>query len=68
VNATTVTPLRFRHAAAIRADHPELAAAALYAAGVDATPDVGRSVAAYTARALARLAGGNESEFPEVAA
>ncbi|SEO49820.1 B3/B4 domain-containing protein [Actinacidiphila rubida] len=59
---------RFRHADALRADHPELAAGALYAAGVDDTVDAGRGVAAYTARALDRLAATTESRMPEVAA
>jgi len=62
------TASRFRHADVLRADYPGLAAGALYATGVDASADVTASVAAYTARAVARLAGGSESEFPEVVA
>ncbi|MBY8879795.1 B3/B4 domain-containing protein [Actinacidiphila acidipaludis] len=65
---TAGTTLRFRHADALRADFPELAAAVLFADGVDATADVGPGVALHTARAKARLATANESEFPEVAA
>ncbi|MCQ0024712.1 phenylalanine--tRNA ligase beta subunit-related protein [Streptomyces somaliensis DSM 40738] len=60
--------MRFRHADAIWSDHPELAAGALWATGVDATADVGPRVAEHTARAAARLAGATESEFPEVLA
>lgn len=59
---------RFRHADALRADHPGLAAGVLYAAGVDDTADTGPAVAAYTARALDRLAGTAESAMPEVLA
>ncbi|MFC9831095.1 B3/4 domain-containing protein [Streptomyces albogriseolus] len=58
----------FRHAEAVRSAHPGLAAGALHASGVDATADVGARVAEYTARALARLADGPESHFPEVLA
>ncbi|MEU0250095.1 phenylalanine--tRNA ligase beta subunit-related protein [Streptomyces sp. NPDC006235] len=60
--------MRFRHADAIWSDHPGLAAGALWATGVDATADAGARVAPYTARAVARLAGSPESEFPEVLA
>ncbi|MFI6035178.1 phenylalanine--tRNA ligase beta subunit-related protein [Streptomyces sp. NPDC051315] len=60
--------MRFRHADAVRRDHPGLAAGALYATGVDATADVGARVAEYTSRALERLAGATESGFPEVLA
>ncbi|POX51810.1 hypothetical protein C3489_19055 [Streptomyces sp. Ru71] len=60
--------MRFRHADAIWSAHPALTAGVLYADGVDARPDTGPRVAAYTARAAARLAGGPEGEFPEVVA
>jgi DNA/RNA-binding domain of Phe-tRNA-synthetase-like protein len=60
--------MRFRHADAIWSDHPELAAGALWATGVGAAADVGPRVAAYTARAAARLAGATESALPEVLA
>lgn len=60
--------IAFRHADAVRSDHPQLAAGALYATGIGPTADVGPRVAAYTARAAARLAGASESEFPEVLA
>ncbi|MFR9726328.1 B3/4 domain-containing protein [Streptomyces sp. MS19] len=60
--------MRFRHADAIRSDHPELTAGALWATAVDAADDVGPRVAAYTARATARLAAATEGEFPEVLA
>ncbi|MGN7139680.1 B3/B4 domain-containing protein [Streptomyces pseudogriseolus] len=68
-----MTGLTFRHAEAVRSAHPGLAAGALYGTDVDATdagsPDVvAPRVAEYTARALARLATGPESQFSEVLA
>ncbi|MEU2063196.1 phenylalanine--tRNA ligase beta subunit-related protein [Streptomyces sp. NPDC013455] len=60
--------VRFRHAAPIRAAHPELAAGVLYAAGVGTAADTGPRATAYTARAVDRLAHATEGEFPEVLA
>ncbi|MEV6837133.1 phenylalanine--tRNA ligase beta subunit-related protein [Streptomyces sp. NPDC051133] len=60
--------MRFRHAPSIWSTYPELASGALYATGVDARADTGPRAAAYTARAVARLAGATEGEFPEVLA
>ncbi|MEV5872886.1 phenylalanine--tRNA ligase beta subunit-related protein [Streptomyces sp. NPDC052101] len=60
--------MRFRHAASIWSTYPELACGALYATGVDAHRDTAPRAAAYTARALDRLAGATEGEFPEVLA
>jgi DNA/RNA-binding domain of Phe-tRNA-synthetase-like protein len=60
--------LVFRHAAALRADHPRLAAGALSARGIDAGADVADAVAAYTARAVRRLTDAPESEFAEILA
>ncbi|MEU4925470.1 phenylalanine--tRNA ligase beta subunit-related protein [Streptomyces yokosukanensis] len=60
--------MRFRHAASIRSTYPELACGALYATGVDARADTGPRAAEYTARALDRLSGATEGEFPEVLA
>ncbi|GGR07001.1 B3/B4 domain-containing protein [Streptomyces pilosus] len=60
--------MRFRHSDALRSDHPRLAAGALHTTGVDRRADVGPSVAEYTARARARLAGAPEGQFPEVLA
>ncbi|MEV5439417.1 phenylalanine--tRNA ligase beta subunit-related protein [Streptomyces sp. NPDC052682] len=60
--------MRFRHADALWSAYPELTAGALYATGADAPAGTGPRVAAYTARAAARLAGAPESEFPEVTA
>ncbi|MQL64826.1 hypothetical protein F6Q10_20055 [Streptomyces vinaceus] len=57
-----------RHAKEVRAAHPDLAAGALHATGVDGTADVEARVAEYTYRALARLADDPESRFPEVLA
>ncbi|GGL61698.1 hypothetical protein GCM10010129_01570 [Streptomyces fumigatiscleroticus] len=62
------TRLRFRHADAVRSDHPGLSAGALYATGVGADADVGEATAVYTTRASARLAGAAEGTFPEVLA
>jgi DNA/RNA-binding domain of Phe-tRNA-synthetase-like protein len=61
--------MRFRHADAVRLDHPGLTAGVLYATGIDARADVGPRVAEYTARASERLAAeGAEGGFPEVLA
>ncbi|GGU85929.1 hypothetical protein GCM10010260_18470 [Streptomyces filipinensis] len=60
--------MRFRHADTIWATFPELASGALYATGIGAAADTGPRAAAYTARALARLADTTEGEFPEVLA
>lgn len=60
--------MRFRHADTIWDTFPELASGALYADGVCAGVDTGPRAAEYTARALARLAGATEGEFPEVLA
>lgn len=59
---------RFEHTDAIWSGYPQLTAGALDATGVGADADVGPRVAAYTARARARLTGATESEFPEVLA
>ncbi|QTE02036.1 B3/B4 domain-containing protein [Streptomyces cyanogenus] len=58
----------FRHADAVRAAFPELSAGVLHAAGVDACADTRPRAAVYTGRAVARLAGATEGEFPEVLA
>ncbi|WP_225644659.1 B3/4 domain-containing protein [Streptomyces werraensis] len=58
----------FRHAEEVRTAHPGLAAGALHATGVEGAADVEARVADHTARALARLADGPESRFPEVLA
>ncbi|MFJ5775570.1 B3/4 domain-containing protein [Streptomyces sp. NPDC093094] len=60
--------MRFRHASAVRAQYPELTAGALYASGVGTLAGTGPAVEAHTARAVARLAGSTEGEFPEVLA
>jgi DNA/RNA-binding domain of Phe-tRNA-synthetase-like protein len=60
--------MRFRHADAIWSDYPRLVAGALHATGVSRVADVGPSIAEYTARAGARLAGTSEGQFPEVLA
>ncbi|MER6570612.1 phenylalanine--tRNA ligase beta subunit-related protein [Streptomyces sp. NPDC001093] len=60
--------MRFRHADTIWAAFPELASGALYVSGVGPGVDTGPRAAEYTARALARLGGATEGEFPEVLA
>ncbi|TWD14832.1 phosphoenolpyruvate synthase [Streptomyces sp. T12] len=60
--------MRLRHADAIWSAHPLLAAGALHADGIDETADVRVRVEEYTSRARERLAGGSESQFPEVLA
>jgi DNA/RNA-binding domain of Phe-tRNA-synthetase-like protein len=58
----------FQHADAIRSRFPGLAAAAITTAGITAAPDVTEQVARFTAIANARLAGGTESDLPEIKA
>jgi DNA/RNA-binding domain of Phe-tRNA-synthetase-like protein len=58
----------FQHAEAIRAEYPGLVAAALTTGGITAAPDVDEQVARLTAIALDRLAGGTESDLPEIKA
>jgi DNA/RNA-binding domain of Phe-tRNA-synthetase-like protein len=60
--------MRFRHAAAVWREYPELAAGVLYADGVGGDAAVGGRVAAWTARAAARLDGRTEGELPEIQA
>ncbi|MYW21295.1 hypothetical protein GT039_38460 [Streptomyces sp. SID2955] len=60
--------MRFRHADPVRAAYPELSAGALYATGVRTAVDTRQRAAGHTSRALARLAGTTEGEFPEVLA
>jgi DNA/RNA-binding domain of Phe-tRNA-synthetase-like protein len=58
----------FQHAEAIRSEYPDLVAAAITTTGITATPDVDEQVARLTAIARARLAGGTESDLPEIKA
>ncbi|MET9731032.1 phenylalanine--tRNA ligase beta subunit-related protein [Streptomyces sp. NPDC006458] len=60
--------MRFRHAAALWDQFPELTAGVLHATGVDAHADTGPAVEGYITRARARLAEATEGEFPEVLA
>jgi DNA/RNA-binding domain of Phe-tRNA-synthetase-like protein len=60
--------MHFQHAPAIWADYPELAAGALFVAGVTASAEVEQQVARLTAAAAARLGSGTESELPEIQA
>jgi DNA/RNA-binding domain of Phe-tRNA-synthetase-like protein len=57
---------RFQHAKDLRDDFPDLVAGVVAFSGV--TPDVSAAVAAHTATASARLAGGPLAEFPEIQA
>lgn len=58
----------FQHADAIRSEFPGLAAAAITTSGITAAPDVTEQVARFTAIANTRLAGGTESDLPEIKA
>ncbi|MER7004177.1 phenylalanine--tRNA ligase beta subunit-related protein [Dactylosporangium sp. NPDC000555] len=60
--------MRFRHRAEIWRDFPDLVPGVLYLEGVTPDADVSRGVAAHTAAALERLAGGGESAMPEIQA
>ena len=57
-----------RHAAAVRAEHPDLIAGGLYTEGITAEPDLSARVAAYTAVADARLADSSEAQLPPIQA
>ena len=61
-------PMVFGHHAKIWTDFPELAAGVVLAAGITADADVTERVARLWARADARLAGGPETELPEIQA
>ncbi|MFI6498230.1 B3/4 domain-containing protein [Nonomuraea typhae] len=58
----------FQHAAAMWSAHPDLVAGVLRADGLNPDAPVDAPVARYWARAAERLAGGNESELPEIQA
>ena len=58
----------FQHADAIRSEFPDLVAAAITTSGITAAPNVDEQVARFTAVANARLAGGTESDLPEIKA
>jgi DNA/RNA-binding domain of Phe-tRNA-synthetase-like protein len=58
----------FRHSDALWQDFPTLSAGVLYVAGIGPEADVGDQVARYAAVAGERLAGGTESELPEIKA
>ncbi|WP_106795449.1 phenylalanine--tRNA ligase beta subunit-related protein [Rhizobium sp. H4] len=60
--------MRFNHAAAMWQTFPELRAGALYATGIDAGADVEAAITSFGAIADTRLAGAQESEFPEIQA
>ena len=58
----------FQHSGEIWRDFPELVAGALFADGITPGAEVGDRVAKFTAIANSRLAGGPESELPEIRA
>ncbi len=60
--------MRFHHADDLWQDFPTLVPAALYAEGISPDRPVGPRVESYSAAAAARLAGGTESELPEIQA
>ena len=58
----------FQHSPDIWADHPDLVAGVVFAAGITADASADEAVARYSAIAEARLATGPETEFPEIQA
>jgi len=60
--------VHFQHSPDIWAEHPDLVAGVVFAAGITADACAGPAVARYTAIAEARLATGPEGEFPEIRA
>lgn len=60
--------MHFQHSTEIWADHSDLVAGVVFAAGVTGNASVDRQIAAFTAVAEARLAVGSEAEFPEIQA
>ncbi|WP_084961057.1 B3/4 domain-containing protein [Thermoactinospora rubra] len=58
----------FQHSPAVWAEHPTLAAGTVFVVGVDARADVGQRVERFAAVARDRLAGGTESDLPEIQA
>ena len=60
--------MRFRHADALWQEFPALVPGVVYADGVGPEADVAGPVARYTDLARTRLAGGTESELPEIRA
>jgi DNA/RNA-binding domain of Phe-tRNA-synthetase-like protein len=58
----------FQHTEAIWSEHPGLVAMAITATGITPTADVDTPVAQFVAAAHARLAGGTESDLPEIKA
>lgn len=58
----------FEHSAEIWSDYPELAAGAIFAAGITGEASADQQVARFTASADSRLAASSEGEFPEIQA
>ncbi|NUP48832.1 MAG: hypothetical protein HOW97_16220 [Catenulispora sp.] len=58
----------FQHAEAIWSEYPELVATAITATGITPTADVGGQVEQFLTTARSRLAGGTESDLPEIKA
>jgi DNA/RNA-binding domain of Phe-tRNA-synthetase-like protein len=58
----------FQHTETIWSEHPGLVAVAIGATGITPGADVGAAVAGFVAAAHARLAGGTESDLPEIKA
>lgn len=58
--------MHFQHSGEIWRDFPELVPGALFAAGITPDAQVGDRAAKFTAIASSRLAGGPESELPEI--
>jgi DNA/RNA-binding domain of Phe-tRNA-synthetase-like protein len=60
--------MKFQHATQIWRDFPELAPGVLFAEGITAHLPTGPAAAKFTETARSRLAGGTESELPEIQA
>ncbi len=60
--------MQFRHAAALRADYPELACGLIHAVGITPAADPSAAITRFEAIAAARLAQASEGEFPEIQA
>lgn len=60
--------MQFRHAAALRADYPELSAGVIHAHGITPAADPGPAIARFEAIAAGRLGRATEGDFPEIRA
>ncbi len=66
--AQSTSPVHIQHSPALWAEHPDLAAGAVFAGRITPDADVEQRVAAYYARAQERLDAGPATGFPEIQA